>query len=313
MGEYFIGSDGELYHWGIKGMKWGVRRYQNKDGSLTEAGKRRLSKNITSKKTDTTEADKYAREAIESVRGFKDYKHSKVYRDAKRNVENYRDYKDAYWKLTDRIRWGVTDTLNKKYGDYETLERNGDTKAMKKFNDEFKKNIDAEYKKNDVYAMEEALVRKYERVLHDRSTIEAVGRSVVEDVLGVYGDKSLQGAGSAIWGYGRVVGRVQVKDIVNKALTDDITKNASRPFNGWETYRYNNKTREQQLKELDSEFRSRIKKANREGKPGTYSDFLIDQWYLAHDEYERGERYPRSIREHIDSVDESLNWIHRND
>lgn len=30
----------ELYHWGIKGMKWGVRRYQNKDGTLTAAGKK---------------------------------------------------------------------------------------------------------------------------------------------------------------------------------------------------------------------------------------------------------------------------------
>lgn len=31
----------ELYHHGIKGMKWGIRRYQNEDGSLTEEGKKR--------------------------------------------------------------------------------------------------------------------------------------------------------------------------------------------------------------------------------------------------------------------------------
>lgn len=33
--------ENELQHHGILGMKWGVRRYQNKDGSLTPAGKKR--------------------------------------------------------------------------------------------------------------------------------------------------------------------------------------------------------------------------------------------------------------------------------
>ena len=42
----------ELYHWGIKGMKWGVRRYQNKDGSLTPAGKIRYAE-VSDKKIST--------------------------------------------------------------------------------------------------------------------------------------------------------------------------------------------------------------------------------------------------------------------
>ena len=43
-------SSDSLAHHGIKGQKWGIRRYQNSDGSLTDAGKRRYSTNAKKRK-----------------------------------------------------------------------------------------------------------------------------------------------------------------------------------------------------------------------------------------------------------------------
>ena len=41
MGQWIVVRDDELYHHGIKGQKWGIRRYQNEDGSLTPEGVKR--------------------------------------------------------------------------------------------------------------------------------------------------------------------------------------------------------------------------------------------------------------------------------
>lgn len=61
----------EIYHFGILGMKWGVRRYQNPDGSLTPAGQKRYSKK---------EAKRAVKEAKE--------KRKAIYADRKRAAAN---------------------------------------------------------------------------------------------------------------------------------------------------------------------------------------------------------------------------------
>ncbi len=46
---YIFKKDEDLLHYGILGMKWGIRRYQNADGSLTSEGKKRYSNELIKK------------------------------------------------------------------------------------------------------------------------------------------------------------------------------------------------------------------------------------------------------------------------
>lgn len=67
--EYFIYKDeNELTHWGVRGMRWGVRRFQNKDGSLTSAGKKRMSLGDKIKNYRTNKKRKAALEKARQTR-----------------------------------------------------------------------------------------------------------------------------------------------------------------------------------------------------------------------------------------------------
>ena len=90
--------DDELYHFGVKGMKWGVRRYQNEDGSLTSLGKKRdkmLSDRKTAKKHSTTSN---MVKAEYSRREFEDAKTRLKLENQKKKSKRQQDLEKKYLK-----------------------------------------------------------------------------------------------------------------------------------------------------------------------------------------------------------------------
>ena len=93
----------DLYHYGVKGMKWGVRRYQNYDGTLTDAGKSR--RNVDSKYKSDAESD---RALLSRVKGDDDV-------EGWSNLHKEINTKSGSWYFSE----GVSQRFKKAMVDYE--------------------------------------------------------------------------------------------------------------------------------------------------------------------------------------------------
>lgn len=99
---YYIGKlqvTPYLEHFGIQGQKWGVRRYQNPDGSLTEEGKARYGYGSLSKNSDYNDPKQLAR----AQKGWQ-----KAY--GERFIDNY-NYS------ANKMNYGIIERFNKKWND----------------------------------------------------------------------------------------------------------------------------------------------------------------------------------------------------
>ena len=149
-----VSYQNELYHHGIKGMHWGVRRYQNPDGTLTRAGQKRLAKQTY--KDDKRKAKRDLQEWGDQAN--RRYDRDKKYRDSGQlgpDAEKaVRKYKDAKTSAKYRYKQALRDI---KYGPMKT--NKSDTAVTKRVKEDYRSMNDHEFY-NKYYASKNTYARR---------------------------------------------------------------------------------------------------------------------------------------------------------
>lgn len=181
MAYYAVTYSDELYHHGIKGQKWGVRRYRNEDGTLTELGKRRIG---GGKKDNRVNYDRNTGRITddESVERAERKIHQQV-------AQDYSSVSNASNSAANMARTG------------SNLVNRHSQKRQQRAREEAKSKIDVSDKSNK--ELQDAITRmNLERQYKDLKTADlAVGRSSVSDVLADVGDVMAIAASAASIAY----------------------------------------------------------------------------------------------------------------
>lgn len=104
----------EIKHHGIKGQKWGVRRFQNKNGSLTSAGKKRYNDDEYDEERERLEQEVAARRGVKYVRKTKKEREAEDAENERQEKER-RSKEDAAYKRTEDRMKEVDKKLQTKY------------------------------------------------------------------------------------------------------------------------------------------------------------------------------------------------------
>lgn len=144
---------GELYHHGIKGQKWGVRRFQNPDGTLTDAGKKRylvkLYKEDERSKAQHKTFDRTLKKMEKDHALFEAIANDPKIKDSYEKVQKtYRDFKDYVKPFNDNHDLKMTKKQSAKIDELD----NANWEAYKKYEDAIDKYFDTpNIQKNSLY------------------------------------------------------------------------------------------------------------------------------------------------------------------